>query len=105
MIIKVWVNCPSEDVADEIAEQLLERRLIGAANRYAAITSRYVWKGEIKTAREIPLLLKSRKDLFPRVADAICRFHPYEAPSILSIEIDQANDAYLDYMMENTHQG
>ncbi len=104
MIIKIWVNCPSEDVADEIAERLLEQRLIGAANRYAAITSRYVWKGKIETAREIPLLLKSRKDLFQNVADAICRLHPYETPSILSIEIDQANDAYLDWMMENTHR-
>lgn len=104
MIVKIWVNCPSEEVADEIAERLLEQRLIGAANRYAAITSRYVWKGTVETAREIPLLLKSRKDLFQNVADAISRLHPYEAPSILSIEIDQANDAYLDWMMENTHQ-
>lgn len=102
MIIKIWVNCPSEDIADEIADHLLEQRLISAANRYAAISSRYIWKGRIETAREVPLLMKSRTDLFQDVAAAVRKLHPYETPSILSIKVDQANEEYLDWMMTNT---
>ncbi|WP_170516887.1 divalent-cation tolerance protein CutA [Ruegeria atlantica] len=104
MIVKIWVNCPSEKFADQIANKLLDERLVSSSNRYTATSSKYLWKGKIVTAREVPLLLKTRKELFGAVAEAIRRMHPYETPSILSIDVDQANGEYLEWMIESTRE-
>ena len=101
-MIYIWINCHTEALADEIAEELLEARLIAAANRYPAITSRYRWEGEVHTKDEVPLLLKTRAELFSRVKEEVHRRHPYKTPSVQAQDIADVDEQYLAWIYEQT---
>ena len=101
-IIDVWINCPSADVADAIADALISKRLVASSNRYGEIASRYHWQGKIEQTTEIPLLVKTRSSLFEAVKDETIRLHPYETPSVLCVEIAAANQEYIDWVYAET---
>ncbi|WP_172328191.1 divalent-cation tolerance protein CutA [Mangrovicoccus sp. HB161399] len=102
MIVEIWINCPSEEVAVQLARGLMDMRLVASANRYPKIASRYFWKGRAVEAEEVPLLLKTRKELFGRVAEAARKLHPYETPSILCLDVAAANRDYADWVFAET---
>lgn len=102
MIIDIWINCPSEKVADTLAKELMAARLVACANRYPQIASRYFWKGEVEEAEEVPLLVKTRKELFEAVASTATKVHPYETPSILCTDVAAANQDYIDWIYQET---
>lgn len=101
-IVDVWINCPSADVADAIADALISKRLVACSNRYGEIASRYFWKGKIEEAIEVPLLVKTRLSLFEAVKEETIRLHPYETPSVLGVEISAGNQEYIDWVYAET---
>ena len=101
-IIDIWINCPSEEVADRIAGKLIERRLVACANRFPPIASSYRWKGGIEQAEEVPLLVKTRDELFDAVEAVVLDLHPYETPSLIGIAVDRVNGGYLDWIYAET---
>lgn len=102
--VGIWINCPSVEVADAIADALLEARLVACSNRHAPITSRYWWEGRLATGEEIPLLVKTRKANFDAVAAEVRKLHPYRTPSICAVELLRVNDAYADWLLNETQQ-
>ena len=72
-IVTVEINCPDERTATAIAEALVGRRLAAAANVHAPIRSLYHWRGRVERAAEVPLVLKTRAELFPAVVEAGAR--------------------------------
>lgn len=102
MIILVTVNCPTTDVADAIADRLIQNRLAASANRYPAIQSRYVWKEKVETATEFPLVVKTRRDLFEQIVETIRAIHPYETPSVVATQIIAANEDCVAWIHHNT---
>ncbi len=103
-MIYIWINCHTQALADEIAEELLEARLIAAANRYPAIASRYRWEGEVHTRDEVPLLLKTRAELFARVKEEVHRLHPYKTPSVQAQQVADVDPQYLAWIYEQTEE-
>lgn len=101
-LIDVWINCPSRDVAREISEALVSERLAACTNTFADIQSAFHWKGSVERETEVPLLVKTRGDLF----DAVCRrveaLHPYETPGIMALDVKYVNQAYKDWVMQET---
>ncbi len=104
-IIDVWINCPSNDVARDISEALVSERLAACTNTFAEIQSAFHWKGGVERETEVPLLVKTRDDLF----DAVCRrveaLHPYETPGIMALEVKHVNRDYLEWVVEETVDG
>ena len=101
-IIDIWVNCPTEECANRIADHLISERLAACSNLYPAISSRYHWKGRVENESEYPLLIKTRASLGDRVETAVRDLHPYETPSIIRVSIDQVNDDYSDWVYSET---
>lgn len=101
-IIDIWINCPDETVASRIAEDLIDKRLAACANLYPAIRSVFRWQGAIERESEVPLLVKTRPDLFGAVETAVRAIHPYETPSIVGLEIDHVNADYRDWVFAET---
>ena len=101
-IAAIWINCPSKQIADGLAEVLIGERLIAAANCYPEIESLYVWDGELRKTVETPLLVKTRRDLFAAVATRVRQLHPYGTPSILCTDIADADPAYITWVYGQT---
>ncbi|HSG96128.1 MAG TPA: divalent-cation tolerance protein CutA [Afifellaceae bacterium] len=103
-LIDVWVNCANEDEASMIAEAAVNRRLAACSNIFAPITSSYHWKGGIETDREVPLLIKTRSDLFEELTELVETMHSYQTPAIVGIKADHVNASYMRWILDETKQ-
>jgi periplasmic divalent cation tolerance protein len=98
----VLTTLPDQVQAEALARELLTARLAACIQIGATMESLYHWRGQIETAREIPLAIKTRGALYPRVEEAIRRRHPYELPEIVAVRISDGLPAYLDWIAAET---
>lgn len=101
-LIEIWVNCPDEEVAQQISGHLLEKRLVACSNIFGEMNSSYHWKGRVESETEVPLLLKTREDLFDEVAAEVRASHPYETPSIVGMPVKLVNEDYERWVVAET---
>ena len=101
-IIQVTVNCSDDDEAERIATRALEQRLAASVNIYPAISSAYYWDGRVNKRQEVPVVLKTRQELFTALAELINAAHVYETPAILASLPDQVNPDYADWVYAET---
>ena len=92
----------SEQEAHKIAHILVKRRLAACVNILPRVQSIYRWKGEIESAQEWLLLIKTRADKFPAVRDAIGELHSYEVPECIVLEIEDGSLPYLQWLEKVT---
>jgi len=92
----------SEQEAHKIAHILIKRRLAACVNIVPRVQSIYRWKGEIESAQEWLLLIKTRVDKFPAVRDAIGELHSYEVPECIVLEIEDGSLPYLQWLEKAT---
>ncbi len=98
----VLTNCPSDDVADRIARSLVESGLAACVNRLAPVASIYRWQGGIERANETPLLIKTTRERYVEVEQAIRALHPYQLPEIIAWAVDAGFAPYLRWISEET---
>lgn len=98
----IYITCKDEEEASYIARNLVETGLVACANVLPEIRSIYKWEGKLTEEPESALILKTRKDYFPRVEEKIKELHSYDCPCILSFDIAQANTGFLDFIEKST---
>ena len=97
-ILLVITNLPAVPAAEKLARQIIEARAAACVNQLAPCTSTYRWKGNIETVTEIPLLIKTTQDAYPRLEKLIRAAHPYELPEIIAVSVTAGLPAYLDWV-------
>lgn len=101
--IVVLITAPSREVGRQIADALLDKKLVACVNIIAPIESRYLWKGERCMDEEVLLLAKTRADLFAaQLVPTIKALHPYEVPEIIALPILMGAPDYLAWIDEST---
>lgn len=95
-------NCPDDAVADRIALALVEQGLAACVNRLAPVSSVYRWQGNVERATEVPLLIKTTRERYGSVEQAIRHLHPYELPEIIALPIVAGHAAYLRWLEGET---
>lgn len=100
--IDVLVTCPSRASAETIARVVVQERLAACANIGAGINSIYRWKGAIEESDEIPLFLKTRADLFERLAARVKEMHDYDIPCIIATELTAVDPSYAKWLEGET---
>ena len=98
----VLTQMPDQASAHALARALVEERLAACVSVGAPVDSLYHWRGEIETAREITVTIKTRSRHWPAVEAAIVARHPYELPEILAVPIQHGLDRYLDWIRTET---
>ena len=91
----------SEEEARSLSAKLVEKKL-AACVQVSGITSFYTWKGEVHNDPEYKLLIKTRRELYPKVESFICENHSYEVPEIIEVPIRSGLDGYLGWIVEET---
>jgi periplasmic divalent cation tolerance protein len=87
--------------AERIARALVERRLAGCVNVVPGLVSFYRWKGQLEKDDERLLVIKTRRDRLPALADALASLHPYELPELLALPVEAGSPAYLRWLDES----
>ena len=98
--IVVFVTAGSAEEGERIAAALVEDRLAACVNRLSGVRSTYRWQGAIERADEELLIVKSRRDLFPRLRQRIAELHSYAVPEIVALPIVEGAEAYLKWLDE-----
>jgi periplasmic divalent cation tolerance protein len=101
--IMVLVSAPSNNVARQIAQALLEKRLAACVNISSPVNSQYIWHGSISDDEEVLLFIKTRAALFfDHLVPMIQSLHPYDVPEIIALPISFGSQKYLDWIDEST---
>lgn len=98
----VFSTAPNQKAAVKIADFLLDRKLASCVNISAPINSLYLWKGKKERAKEVLLLIKTRKSLYPKLQQSILKMHPYEVPEIIGISLNAGSPDYLSWVYHET---
>jgi len=101
-LIQVMTAVESREDGEKIARALLEERLAACIQITSPVTSIYRWKGNVETADEMLLFIKTRKNYFSRVEQTIKKNHPYETPEIISTEVSDASASFARWLIEQT---
>ena len=98
----VIANCPDEACANRIALAVVEAGLAACVNLLPRVQSVYRWQGNIESASEVPLLIKTTAGRYTELETAIRELHPYDVPEIIALPIAQGLPAYLDWLAAET---
>ena len=90
-----------KSVADRIARTLVDRKLAACVQVVGPIQSTYRWKGKVESAEEWLCLVKSTRDAYEAVEQAIAEIHPYEVPEIIALPIVQGSKTCLEWLGES----
>ena len=98
----ILTNCPDDETADRIARTLVVSGLAACVNRLAPASSTYRWQGAVERATETPLLIKTTRERYTEVEQAIRGLHPYEVPEIIALPIASGFAPYLRWIADET---
>jgi periplasmic divalent cation tolerance protein len=98
----VLVTCRSAKEAERIARRLVQARLAACGNIVRSpVRSIYRWKGEIESAREFLLVIKTSRRRFAELQAEIKHLHSYEAPEIIALPIAAGSQGYLSWLADS----
>jgi periplasmic divalent cation tolerance protein len=98
----VWCPFPDREAAINVADRLLQERLVACANLIDGMTSIFMWQGNPGRSTECGVLFKTDAS---RLAEAVARIealHPYDAPAVMGWPCAEAGSATRAWLAEAT---
>ena len=96
----VLCTCESRQQALTIAEALVDSRMAACVNVLPGIHSVYRWQGNVETAAEVLLLIKTTQECFAAMRDLIGELHSYDTPEIIALPVVEGSEKYLSWLRE-----
>lgn len=97
----VCVTFPSRSEAEKVARVLLDTKRVACTNLIDGVDSLFWWAGAIDSAREVLMLAKTTRALFPEVVACVQEQHTYEVPEVIALPILAGSDSYLRWIDES----
>lgn len=95
-------SCPDLAVAERLARLLVEQKRAACVSIGPPVRSVYRWQGEVETADECLLLIKTSRLAYPELEALLASEHPYEVPEIVALSVSDGLPAYLNWLDENS---
>ncbi|MDP2320671.1 MAG: divalent-cation tolerance protein CutA [Acidobacteriota bacterium] len=102
--VLVLTTYPADGDADGFARALVDERLAACVSVLPPMQSFYRWKGEVETASERQVLIKTKAAHVAALEQRVQALHPYEVPEFLVLDIGAGSPAYLSWLNESTGQ-
>lgn len=90
------------DEAERIATALVDERLAACVNLVPELTSIYRWQGRIERARELLMVIKTRRALVSRLIARLGELHSYDVPEAIVLPIASGARPYLAWLLGET---
>ncbi|MDO8488968.1 MAG: divalent-cation tolerance protein CutA [Candidatus Omnitrophota bacterium] len=98
MYIVILVTASNKKEAQCIATGLISSKLAACVNIVDKVDSLFFWKGKIDKAKELLLIIKSKKEKLPKIIKLIKSLHSYKVPEIIAIPIIAGDKPYLRWI-------
>jgi len=96
IVVLITTNTSGE--AQRISKLLLEQRQAACVNIIPEVDSRFWWEGELDSAQESLLVIKTRASLLPEIINLVKGVHSNTVPEIIALPIVGGNQDYLDWI-------
>ncbi|MBM7172422.1 divalent-cation tolerance protein CutA [Streptomyces sp. G44] len=100
--LTVLTTTDAEDKARDLATGAIRARLAACAQITGPVTSVYRWEGEIETAREWQVLLKTTTARYAALETWLTEAHDYDTPEIIATPVVRGSAAYLEWVERET---
>lgn len=94
----VLVTAPDLEVAERLAEALVEERLATCVNLVSDVTSIYRWDSAVQRANEVLMIVKSTVDGFGKLRRRVLELHPYDVPEVIELDVRGGDPDYLEWV-------
>lgn len=96
--IQVTTTTGTRQDAEQIAAELVSRRLAGCVQVSGPISSTFRWQEKTETQEEFVCTIKTLTTKLAEVERAIREIHQYEVPEILATPIVDGSGKYLEWL-------
>src|SRR5690348_6444323 len=101
----MFVYATAGDAAEalRIGRAVVEERLAACANVLDGMRSIYWWEGRVQDSSEAVLILKTTDGRLAALIARVRELHSYDCPCIEALPVVGGNQAFLDWVMGETH--
>ena len=97
-VVAVLTTAPNQEVAERIAETLVEERLAACANVVPGVRSIFRWKGSVAHESEVLVILKTTTESVAALSRRVVELHPYDVPEVIALDVSAGHEPYLDWV-------
>ena len=97
-IVLTTATTPEE--AARLGRTLVEERLAACATSIPGAESIYHWQGQVETATETLVLLKTTQDHLAALETRLHELHSYDIPEFLVLPVESGSRRYLHWLHE-----
>ena len=98
----IYITTPNVKEARDIAQNLLEKRLVACVNIVPGVESHYWWNGDICESTEALVFAKTTEEKTEDVISEVKEVHSYEIPAISVLKISDGNTDFLKWIENET---
>lgn len=97
----VYVTCPDESAARELADDLVQSHLAACVNAIPGVQSTYLWEGHVERDGEVLLVVKTTAAGFAALERRVRARHPYDTPEIIALPLVAGSAEYLAWIEQS----
>jgi periplasmic divalent cation tolerance protein len=98
--VQITTTTGTRHDAEQIAAELVSRRLAGCIQIIGPISSTFRWQGKVETAEEWMCIVKTGRAQLGAIQKLFEEIHPYEVPEVIATPIVDGDQAYLKWLGE-----
>src|SRR5215467_1316321 len=98
--VQITTTTGTRQDAEQIASELVSRRLAGCVQVSGPIVSTFRWQGKVETAEEWICTVKTTAAQLNAIQSLFDDIHPYDVPELITTPIVDGSDAYLRWLRE-----
>jgi periplasmic divalent cation tolerance protein len=95
-------TAPNPSQAESLAQALLASRLAACVSLLPGMHSLYWWQGQVESANEVLLIIKTTVDQVEALKASITEHHPYDTPELLVLPVSDGLERYLAWVQKET---
>jgi len=98
--VVILITASIDEEAEKIANKLLTQRKAACVNIIPKVRSLFWWKGELDSADEAVLIVKTKASLVDEIVSLVKEAHSYEVPEVIALPLIGGNPDYLNWMSD-----
>ena len=98
----VYRTTENTEQAREIGKVLVEERLVACVNIIDGMNSMSWGEGKVQDDSETVLIAKTKASLVAEVTERVKRLHSYDVPCVVSLQLLEGNQDFLDWIGRET---
>jgi periplasmic divalent cation tolerance protein len=98
--VQITTTTGKRQDAEQIAAELISRRLAGCVQVSGPIVSSFRWQGKTETLEEWVCTIKTGRAQLAAIETLMKEMHPYEVPELIATPIVGGSEKYLAWLAD-----